>query len=197
MVRISGSHPGGPGSIPGNGILFVMKYLLKPKKFILRSWMIRVTQYEDREESSYIPPPGCLQYNYGTLLGTIANFNFKDSSSYHLSNQRYSICWRRERNMCSLCFSAGFFGLSNVPSSVKPSPSSSSTSPWTRKAGYTDSICCNKDNPVANCGTSGKDDQSALNFYSAEYSGAGDYIEFQGASPPPAGPTTTVGNGNR
>ena len=22
MVRISGSHPGGPGSIPGNGILF-------------------------------------------------------------------------------------------------------------------------------------------------------------------------------
>ena len=22
MVRISGSHPGGPGSIPGNGIIF-------------------------------------------------------------------------------------------------------------------------------------------------------------------------------
>ena len=57
--------------------------------------------------------------------------------------------------MCSLCFSAGLFGLSNVPSAVKPSPSSSSTSPWTKKAGYTDSICCSKDNPVANCGTSG------------------------------------------
>ena len=23
VVRISGSHPGGPGSIPGNGILFL------------------------------------------------------------------------------------------------------------------------------------------------------------------------------
>ncbi len=30
MVRISGSHPGGPGSIPGNGILFIMqKYDVK------------------------------------------------------------------------------------------------------------------------------------------------------------------------
>ena len=27
--------------------------------------------------------------------------------------------------------------------------------------------------------------------------GAGDYIEFQGAQAPPAGPATTVGNGNR
>ena len=70
--------------------------------------------------------------------------------------QRYSICWRRERSKCSLCFSAGLYGLSNVPSAVKPSPSSSSTSPWTKKAGYTDSICCSKDNPVANCGTSGE-----------------------------------------
>ena len=50
--------------------------------------------------------------------------------------------------MCSLCFSAGLYGLSNVPSSVN-------SSPWTKKAGYTDSICCNKDNPVSNCGTSG------------------------------------------
>ena len=25
------------------------------------------------------------------------------------------------------------------------------------QGGYTDSICCNKDNPVANCGTSGKE----------------------------------------
>ena len=50
--------------------------------------------------------------------------------------------------MCALCFSAGLYGLSNVPSSVN-------SSPWTKKAGYTDSICCNKDNPVSNCGTSG------------------------------------------
>ena len=75
--------------------------------------------------------------------------------SFKQSLKRYSICWRRERSKCSLCFSAGLFGLSNVPSAVKPSPSSSSTSPWTKKAGYTDSICCSKDNPVANCGTSG------------------------------------------
>merc|ERR1711873_357769 len=27
VVRISGSHPGGPGSIPGNGILFPMTWV--------------------------------------------------------------------------------------------------------------------------------------------------------------------------
>jgi len=139
-----------------------------------RTWMIRVTQYDSTQESSFVPPTGCLQYMYGGNIGIISSFNFKASSSFHLSNQRYSICWRRERTMCSLCFSAGQFGLSNVPSSVNGSP-------WTRKGGYTDSLCCNKDNPVANCGTSG----------------AGDYIEFQGAQPPPAGPTTTAGLGNR
>ena len=114
------------------------KYCLMIGQYYTRSWMIRVTQYEDKQESSFVAPPGgqkniltiilknifcllgCLQYNYGSFLGTIQNFNFKDDSSYHLSNQRYSICWRRERSMCSLCFSAGFFGLSNVPSSVKP-----------------------------------------------------------------------------
>jgi len=146
-----------------------------------RSWMIRVTQFDSTQESSFVPPVGCLQYIYGENIGTISSFNLKDVNSYHLSNQRYSICWRRERSKCSLCFSAGLYGLSNVPSAVKPSPSSSSTSPWTKKAGYTDSICCSKDNPVANCGTSG----------------AGDFIEFQGAQAPPAGPTTTVGVGNR
>ena len=127
--------------------------------------MIRVTQFDSTQESSFVPPtggmetsllwtlrpltpPGCLQYIYGETIGTISSFNLKDSSSTHLSNQRYAICWRRERAMCSLCFSAGLYGLSNVPSSVN-------SSPWTKKAGYTDSICCNKDNPVSNCGTSG------------------------------------------
>ena len=30
------------------------------------------------------------------------------------------------------------------------------------QGGYTDSICCNKDNPVANCGTSGKEPVGSL-----------------------------------
>jgi len=154
---------------------------LEASDIAARTWMIKVTQYDSTQESSFVPPIGCLQYIYGYNIGRVSSFNFKDQNSYHLSNQRYSICWRRERSKCSICFSAGTFGLSNVPSAVLPSPSSTSTSPWTKLGGYTDSICCNKDTPVANCGTSG----------------ASDYIEFQGAQPPPAGSIYTVSKGNR
>ena len=135
---------------------------LKSSSISTRTWMIRVSQFDSTQDSSFVPPigseiifgvwdlkltiAGCLQYLYGDSIGTIRNFNFKDEDSYHLSNQKYSICWRRERNKCSVCFSVGYFGLSNVPSEVLPTPSSTSTSPWTKKAGYSDSICCNRGN---------------------------------------------------
>ena len=38
MVRISGSHPGGPGSIPGNGILF--QYLFTQLKLQIASFQV-------------------------------------------------------------------------------------------------------------------------------------------------------------
>jgi len=149
-------------------------------KIVERSWKIKVTQYDSTQDQRFLAPPGCLQWNYGSL-GTINNFNFKDDSSYHLSSQRYSICWRRERGKCSLCISIGTFGMSNVPSTVQPSPSSPTTTPWTKLAGFTDSICCSADTPQTNCATSG----------------ANDFIEFQGAKEPPASSVFKVGDGNR
>ena len=118
---------------------------MDPEYTFSRRWDIKVTQYECGQHQNMIAPPGCLQWNTGTI-GTIQNFNFKDTSSYHLSSQkyaksmltilitwisRYSICWRRERTYCSLCVAVGYFGLSNVPSSVP----ASTTSPWTKRAG--------------------------------------------------------------
>ena len=64
-------------------------------------------------------------------IGVVQNFNFKDVNSFHLSSQRYSICWRRERGFCSLCLAIGYFGLSNVPS-IANAPSAT---PWSKKAG--------------------------------------------------------------
>ena len=96
-----------------------------------RLWDIKVTQYEGGQHPNMVAPPGCLQWNYGTL-GTVQNFNFKDSDSFHLSSQKYSICWRRERGYCALCIAIGYFGLSNVPSQV---PASSTTGPWSTLAG--------------------------------------------------------------
>ena len=145
-------------------------------KVFTRRWDIKVTQYEGTQDQRFLAPPGCLQWLTGSL-GTIQNFNFKDENSYHLSSQRYSICWRRERGKCSLCMAIGYFGMSNVPSKVP----SSSTTPWTRLAGYSDSICCSEDSPTANCGTAG----------------ANDFIEIEGARQPPANGVFNVGDGNR
>ena len=113
-----------------------------------------MSQLDAFSHQASLPSHGCLQWHTGSGTGIISNFNFKDSSSFHLSSQRYSICWRRERGKCSLCFSQQYFGLSNVPSKA---PSSSTTS-WTTKAGFTDSICCSEDTPTANCETSGAND---------------------------------------
>ena len=95
-----------------------------------RQWDIKVTQYEEGAHPDVIAPPGCLQWHTG-LIGEIQNFNFKDASSYHLSSQKYSICWRKERGYCALCFAVGYFGVSNVPSAA----GTSTTSPWTKLAG--------------------------------------------------------------
>jgi len=142
-----------------------------------RKWDIKVTQYDEMDDARYLPPPGCLQWFTGSL-GKVSNFNYRNTASYHLSSQRYSICWRRERNKCGLCFSIGIFGMSNVPSQVPPP----STTTWTKKAGFSDSICCEKDTPVANCGTSG----------------ANDYLEIDNAMERPiSAKIYTTGEGNR
>jgi len=171
----TGQHMYVPASDLCNKITFNMDLL---HSGVMRMWEIKVTQYDETQDQRFLAPPGCLQWNTG-IRGEVQNFNYKDTSSTHLSSQQYSICWRRERGFCAICFAVGYFGLSNVPQKV-PS-SSTGTTDWTRLAGMTDSICCSKDTDYANC----------------ETSGANDYIEITGASGPPVRDPFVVGDGNR
>ena len=72
-----------------------------------RKWQIKVTQYECGNLMA--PEQDCLQY-HTSATGKIASFNWDTSAStvastqYHLANQYYDICIRRERNKCSVCF---------------------------------------------------------------------------------------------
>lgn len=171
----TGQHMYVPLSERCNTVAFNLDLL----KTTARAWEIKVTQIDSTSDKRFLPPPGCLQWIYGSTLGKIQNFNYEDTSSTHLSSQHYSICWRRERGKCHICFAVGAFGLSNVPQQV-PYTSSGPTD-WTKLAGFTDSICCTKDNPSSNC----------------ETSGANDFIEITGAAEPPVNDVFKVGDGNR
>jgi len=81
-----------------------------------RKWNIRVTQYECGNLMA--PEQDCLQY-MSAQKGTIQNFNWDTTQStvtttnqFHLSNQHYDICFRRQRGYCSLCFSPEIVGTS-------------------------------------------------------------------------------------
>lgn len=84
-----------------------------------RQYDIKITQYNCQDEQG--GPPGCLQYFTGNT-GTFSSFNFQTtknavtSSVTHLSNQCYSICFRRNQNKCALCVAPTInpAGASNV-----------------------------------------------------------------------------------
>jgi len=77
---------------------------------VTRMWDVKVTQYGCGNMDSS-GPPGCLQY-YTGVTGDIESFNFPQkgtnvvADTTHLSNQRYSVCIRREANMCAICYTA-------------------------------------------------------------------------------------------
>ena len=70
-------------------------------KHIIDRYSSKVTQYDSTSDKRFLPPPGCLQWIYGSTLGKrsrllnkkfaigfsgkIQNFNYKDTSSTHLS----------------------------------------------------------------------------------------------------------------
>jgi len=95
-----------------------------------RKWQFKITQYECT--SKLIPQEGCLQYFTG-LSGQFASFNFDTSATTvsltgtHLQNQYYSVCWRRERGYCSLCFSVAISAAAAAVTSFGVSASSSAT----------------------------------------------------------------------
>jgi hypothetical protein len=74
-----------------------------------REWDITVSQYACGDEDSMGGPPGCLQYHTADT-GKISSFNFPTADAMigdtatHLSNQRYSVCVRRNANKCYICY---------------------------------------------------------------------------------------------
>lgn len=97
------------------------------------SWLIYVTQYACSNEMG--GPSGCLQFFTGTT-GTFTSFNYQSSTSaYHLSNQDYDICFRRESGNSQICFyettPGSTFGLSVV----------TTTDPTTTIAGVVNAGC--------------------------------------------------------
>ena len=92
-----------------------------------REWSIKVTQIEC--SNALLPPSGCLQYYTGTS-GTMYNFGWvaatdfeSKSSTYHLNNQDYTMCIRREEGYCSMEYTAkkdAGFGISAEPTANPP-----------------------------------------------------------------------------
>jgi len=76
---------------------------------VSRSYEIKVTQYSCGDENG--GSSECLQYHTADS-GTIKSFNFNFGTANdvgltttHLSNQLYSICFRRNIGKCAICFS--------------------------------------------------------------------------------------------
>ena len=67
-----------------------------------RMWSIRVTQYAC--DSPVKAPDGCTQYFFDpTGTGVVKTYNF--DGGQHLANQKQTICVRRERGNCRICWS--------------------------------------------------------------------------------------------
>jgi len=95
---------------------------------VSRTWDIYVTQFTCGQQD-ISGPPGCLQF-YTGATGLIKNFGFPSSysgtaappaASTHLADQLYSVCMRREKGMCYICYAPwyingamGTFGLSQA-----------------------------------------------------------------------------------
>merc|ERR1712038_389328 len=68
----------------------------------MRQWEIKVSQYTCDFDN--LAPSGCTQYFFSENgMGTFQTFNF--DGGQHLANQRHKFCFRRERDMCRICFS--------------------------------------------------------------------------------------------
>jgi hypothetical protein len=66
-----------------------------------RDWDMTIYQYELGHINS--APPGCTQYFWGPIKGSVSSFN--KAGAQHLANQNQKACIRRERAYCYLCFS--------------------------------------------------------------------------------------------
>jgi len=76
-----------------------------------RSYNIHVTQYDMTNEMG--GPTGCLQYFTGDT-GTITTYNWESTASFHLQNQDYSACIRRNKDFCVICYAATITHVANT-----------------------------------------------------------------------------------
>jgi len=87
-----------------------------------REWNIKVTQVECSSQNK--PPAGCLQYFTG-ITGYLYNYGWQGASSlaasttYHMNNQDYTMCIRREEGYCSMEY---FSPTTGFGVSVEPNP---------------------------------------------------------------------------
>ena len=81
-----------------------------------RKWQIKTTQFTC--ESEMAPVNQCLQY-HTAATGSFASFAWDTSattvatSHTHLVNQYYSVCIRRARSYCSVCYTPNIIGAAN------------------------------------------------------------------------------------
>ena len=50
--------------------------------------VLKVLQYDSKQDMRFLAPPGCLQYHTGSGNGIIQNFNYQDKTSTHLSRYK-------------------------------------------------------------------------------------------------------------
>jgi len=67
-----------------------------------RKFTIKVSQLSCTDKN--LAPPGCTQYYTGSSRTGIETFNY--AQGYHLTNQRQTICVRREEGYCRICWYA-------------------------------------------------------------------------------------------
>jgi len=66
-----------------------------------RQWNIKITQISCMDVNR--SPSGCTQYRYGSTSGVINSFNW--ANGVQLASQQQTICIRRERGYCKICYS--------------------------------------------------------------------------------------------
>eukprot|EP00095_Tigriopus_kingsejongensis_P001171 maker-scaffold415_size178368-snap-gene-0.24 protein:Tk01171 transcript:maker-scaffold415_size178368-snap-gene-0.24-mRNA-1 annotation:"hypothetical protein Y032_0655g1201" len=106
-----------------------------------RQWSIKITQYSC--DFTNLAPQGCTQYFFGPDTDTVQTFNF--AGGQHLAGQDQSICVRRERNNCRICWTAAVdtdFVLSGKTNAVQKKVTSSVCCGYGNQGLATDGFDC-------------------------------------------------------
>lgn len=145
-----------------------------------RSWNLKTSQIEC---GNRLADHECLQYHTGTA-GSFMSFNFDPTTTsttsiatgtttQHLSNQHYTICFRREEDYCGICFSPLKAGATTPPANIFGSFGVSASAAAPASKGGNELVCTGAAAPGV----------------------FADYIEVDGlvGGPPSTAPTSSLG----